>query len=129
MKKNKPQLTALLLTVMTLLAPAITLEAGTLFIPNYSFESPLVPAAPPYAAPDMNDWQKSAQPAWYDPSQNNNTPWAYLMGQFYNVAFPGQFIDNCDGNQAAFLFAVPEVALFQDYDSVGGTNNIPTHAF
>jgi hypothetical protein len=83
----------------------------------------------PYAGPEMDYWQKSAQPAWYDPSQNQDTPWEYLMGQFFNVPFPGQFIENCDGNQAAFLFALPEAALFQDYDTVYGTNTTPTHAF
>lgn len=104
-------------------------QAGTITIPNHSFESPAVPPTAPYASPEIDDWQKSAQPVWYDPSQNADTPWAYLMGCFYNVPFPGQFIDNCDGNQATFLFALPEAALFQDYDSVSGTNTTPTHAF
>jgi hypothetical protein len=103
-------------------------QGGTIAIPNYSFESPAVPPTAPYASPEIEDWQKSDQPAWYDPSQNADTPWAYLMGCFYNVPFPGQFIDNCDGNQAMFLFALPEAALFQDYDSVSGTNTTPTHA-
>ena len=51
------------------------------------------------------------------------------MGTFYNVAYPPTFIDNCDGSQAAFLFALPEVALFQDYNSIGGTNTTPSHDF
>lgn len=102
-------------------------SAGAISIPNSSFESPVVPPVSPYAGPDIDDWEKSPQPSWYDPAQNSNTPWAYLMGQFYNVQFPGQFIDNCDGNQAAFLFALPEAALFQDYDSISGTNASPGH--
>jgi len=112
-----------------LVACAGTLHAATLYVPNGSFESPVVPPSAPYASPDMDAWQKSAQPAWYDPRQNADTPWAYLMGTFYNVPFPGQFIDNCDGAQAAFLFALPEVAMFQDYDSIGGTNSVASHAF
>jgi len=103
--------------------------AGTVVVPNGSFESPAVPPVSPYAWPFIDDWQKSAQPAWYNPTNNSNTPWDYLMGTFYNVQFPGVFIDNCDGSQASFLFAVPDVALFQDYDSVSGTNTTPTHAF
>ncbi len=114
---------------MVLVAYANPITAGTIYIPNASFESPVVPPVSPYAAPDMDYWEKSPQPAWYDPAQNYNTPWADLMGTFYNVPFPGTFIDNCDGNQAAFLFALPQVALFQDYDSVYGTNTTPSHAF
>jgi hypothetical protein len=51
------------------------------------------------------------------------------MGSFYNVPFPGLFIDNCDGSQAAFLFVWPEAGLFQDYNSISGTNTTPSHAF
>lgn len=100
-----------------------------LYVPNASFESPVVPPVSPYAQPDMDYWQKSPQPGWYDPSQNYDTPWDDLMGTFYNAPFPSTFIDNCDGNQAAFLFASPDVALFQDYDSIYGTNTTPSHAF
>ncbi|HLH55751.1 MAG TPA: hypothetical protein VKY92_19275 [Verrucomicrobiae bacterium] len=111
------------------LPPVSDCQAGAVAVPNGSFETPVVPPVSPYAGPDIDDWQKSPQPSWYDPSQNSNTPWAYLMGEFYNVSFPGQFIDNCDGNQAAFLFALPDVALFQDYSSVYGTNTLPSHSF
>jgi hypothetical protein len=104
-------------------------EAGTLVVPNASFESPAVAPVSPYANPEIDSWQKSPQPAWYDPAQNSNTPWEYLMGEFYNVQFPGQFIDNCDASQAAFIFALPQAALFQDYDSLSGTNAGPTHTF
>lgn len=120
---------AVVVATAALVACAGTLQAATLYVPNGSFESPVVPPSAPYASPDMDAWQKSAQPAWYDPKQNADTPWSYLMGTFYNVPFPGQFIDNCDGAQAAFLFALPEVAVFQDYDSIGGTNSVPSHAF
>ena len=33
------------------------LFAGTLYLPNGSFESPVVPPVAPYAAPDMDYWQ------------------------------------------------------------------------
>jgi hypothetical protein len=106
-----------------------TLQGGNLYVPNYSFESPAVPPVSPYAMPGVDSWQKSPQPAWYDPAQNDDTPWEDLTGTFYNVPFPGEFIGNCDGNQAAFVFALPDVALFQDYNSVSGTNTAPSHAF
>ena len=105
------------------------LLANTIPIPNGSFEAPPVPQEQPFAMPDMDAWQKSPQPIWYDPAQNYNTPWDYLMGTFFNVPNPGTYIDNCDGLQASFLFAVPQAAIFQDYDSVAGTNTTPTHAF
>lgn len=120
---------AILVAIAVVAARTGRLVAGTLDVPNNSFESPVVPPVSPYAAPDVDSWQKSAQPAWYDPAQNSDTPWIDLMGEFYNVPFPAQFIDNCDGNQAAFLFALPEAALFQDYDTVSGTNTTPSHAF
>lgn len=51
------------------------------------------------------------------------------MGTFYNVPYPGEYINNVDGIQAAFLQAYPEVGIFQDYNSIGGTNTVPDHAF
>ena len=105
------------------------LEGGNIFVPNYSFESPVIGTKSPYAAPVLDSWEESPQPGWYDPANFNNSPWAYLVGTFYNVPTPGEHIDNCDGVQAAFLFALPQVAIFQDYDSVSGTNTVPDHAF
>ncbi len=122
-------LVAVVFGVATLVAWTGALQAGTITIPNGSFESPVVPTQYPFAIPDMDDWQKSSQPAWYDPSTNYDTPWEDLMGTFYNVPNSSTFIDNCDGVQAAFLFALPDIAVFQDYDSIGGTNTTPSHAF
>ncbi len=123
------RLAAALIAAASLVTWTGDLQAGPLFVPNASFESPVVPLVTPYASPDIDSWQKSPQPAWYIPSQNHDTPWEYLMGEFYNVPFPGSSIDNCDGTQAAFLFALPEAGLFQDYDSIYGTNTVPSHAF
>ena len=118
-----------LLGLLVLLAGAETLRAGNLYLPNASFAAPVVPETNPYAVPDMAAWEKSAQPAWYDPSQNDDTPWADLMGTFYNVPFPGEYIDNCDGSQAAFIFALPGAAIFQDYDSLDDASTNASHAF
>jgi hypothetical protein len=122
-------LSEVLVGLAALAAWTTPLQAGTIAIPNGSFESPVVPPVTPYAVPDMDYWQKSPQPGWYDPSQNFNTPWEDLMGTFYNVPYPSTFIGNCDGTQAAFLFALPDAAVFQDYDSIYGTNTTPSHAF
>jgi hypothetical protein len=56
--------------------------------------------------------------------------WTQLIGLFMNTATNSpDHIDNCDGNQAIWLFVVPEVALFQDYDTVDWHDSAPTHAF
>ena len=115
--------------LLVLLAASAPLQAGNLYLPNASFEAPVVPQVNPYAIPDLDAWEKSAQPDWYDPSQNYDTPWAALMGTFYNVPFPGEFIDNCDGNQAAFIFALPGTAIFQDYNSMDEASTNASHGF
>jgi len=100
--------------------------AGSITVPNSSFETPSAPNVSPYAGPDMDSWQKTAQPYWYNPT---NGPWDQVMGEFFNLPYPGYFIDNVDGYQASFLFALPGAGIFQDYDSIGGTNTVPTHDF
>src|SRR5262249_18766719 len=117
------------LMLISVLITAPVSRAGAIFVPNASFEFPPAPQVAPCARPGLDDWAKSPQPVWYDPAQNQNTPWSYLMGCFYNVPFPGSFIDNCDGQQASFLFALPQAGLLQDYDTIGGTNTVPSHGF
>jgi hypothetical protein len=126
-----PILSKLVVGILALVTWTAPLRAGTIPIPNASFESPVVPIELTPAIPDMDYWQKSPQPGWYDPSQHDNYPWDTRMGTFYNFHTPppDTFIDNCDGSQAAFLFAFPDAAIFQDYDSIYGTNTTPSHAF
>jgi hypothetical protein len=98
--------------------------AASIVVPDYSFESP----ATSYAGPDIDSWQKTPQPAWWVDS--GGYTWAELTGEFLNTpAGTSNHIANCDGNQALFLFADPQVGVFQDYDSTYGTNSVPTHAF
>ncbi len=81
----------------------------TIDVPNGSFESPQT------AFVDVNiaSWQKPPKPVWYD--ESGGYLWSQLTGVFLNVAPPDpSYIDNCDGMQAAWLFAVPEVELYQD---------------
>ena len=101
-----------------------TAGASTHYVPNASFESPVTP----YAGPNIDSWQKAPKPFWYDEAANG--PWVQLAGNFLNTpqGSPGH-IDNCDGAQAAFLFALPQVALFQDYNTTDWANPTPTHAF
>ena len=112
-----------------LFASATLLHAGAIYIPNYSFETPAVPDAPPFADPLLDYWQETAQPDYYDPTDFDDTPWQYLVGEFYNDPSDGAFIDNADGNQCAFLQSLPQVGIFQDYNSYSDTQPDPTHAF
>jgi len=102
------------LTLAVLILAAGALQAGTVAIPNASFESPVTP----YAGPFVDSWQQAP------------SPYSQQTGVFLNLP-PGDpsHIDNCDGAQAAFFFASQQVALFQDYDSTDYTNSTPTHAF
>lgn len=102
--------------------------AQTIPVPNGSFESPAPPPGRPVNT-SINSWQESAQPVWYDPAAFG-VAWDQLSGVFPNPppADPAH-IANLDGSQAAYLFAVPEAALFQDYGSVDWQGGEPNHAF
>src|SRR5262249_22266397 len=99
-------------------------RAAVIPVPNASFESPVT------AFVDLNidAWQKTPKPDWY--SEDGGFLWTQLTGTFRNTP-PGNFdhIDNCDGDQGVWVFAIPEAGIFQDYDSVSGTDPGPTHAF
>ncbi len=89
-------------------------------LPNYSFESPDVTFAEPFFA----EWQKSAQPIWYDPGMFNDFPWFALAGQFDNTTNgAADHIVNLDGLQGGYMFAVPDLAIFQDYNNTGTNFN------
>jgi len=94
------------------------LPAGAIPVPNGSFESPVTP----YVSVTLDAWEKSPKPDWY--VEEGGFLWSFNIGLFKNTpANSPDRIDNCDGNQAAWLFVVPEIELFQDY------NSTPTHAF
>jgi hypothetical protein len=110
------------LTVLALWAGA--LQAGNIYVPNGSFELP----ATVFADPRNDLWEEAPKPVWYDELANG--PWGQLTGVFLNSATNSpDYIDNMDGKQAAFFFALPGVALFQDYLSTYGTNASPAHDF
>jgi hypothetical protein len=100
------------------------LRAGTISIPNASFESPVTASVDTR----IDSWQKTPKPVWWDEAQYG--PWDQLVGAFANPApADSSRIDNCDGNQAIWLFANPQVGLFQDYNSTDWTGSVPSHAF
>jgi hypothetical protein len=110
--------------------------AEGIYVPNYSFELPNIGTNSPYAAPVFDSWEEAPQPSWYVPADFGGSPWADLMGTFYNLpnftnamGTNSTYIYNCDGVQAAFLFVIPQVAIFQDFDSIGEDTNVAEHAF
>ena len=88
---------------------ASTLRAGPINVPNGSFESP----ATFFVSLNFDSWQRTPQPDWWNETASG--PWTNLAGIFKNTP-PGSpdHIANCDGNQAAWLFANPEAGLYQD---------------
>jgi hypothetical protein len=98
--------------------------AGPVNVPNASFELP----ATGFVSINIDSWQKAAKPDWY--VESGGFMWTQLIGIFKNTATNAvDHIDNCDGNQAIWLFAVPEVSFFQDYDTVDFDDPVPSHAF
>jgi len=99
----------MIFSILILPASAKKLQAEPIDIPNASFESPETN----FVNINIDSWQKSAKPWWYDESSMGL--WSQLTGVFLNLpATDPNHIDNCDGKQAVWLFAVPEVELFQD---------------
>jgi hypothetical protein len=117
-------LIAVMLGLTAMLALAGTLRAGTIYVPNFDFASPDIGTNSPYAEPVFEDWQQSPRPVWYNPADFGGSPWSYLAGTFYNLpdftnssGTNNTYIDNCDGVQAAFIFALPQMAIYQDLDA------------
>ena len=96
--------------------------SATITVPNASFESP----ATSFVNTNIDNWTKPAQPAWWSSSYGYD--WSQLTGIFGNTASgSSDHINNMDGNQAAWLFAVPQNALFQDLSAkfaVGQSYNL-----
>ena len=99
-------------------------QAGPINVPGGSFESP----ATLYVSINIDSWQKTPKPDGY--VEGGGFLWTQLTGLFKNTpASSANHIDNCDGNQVMWLFAVPEVGLFQDRDSLDWNDETPTHEF
>jgi hypothetical protein len=100
--------------------------AGTIPVPNASFETPVTT----FVNTNIDFWEKVPKPAWY--VESGGYTWSQLIGTFKNTA-PGSpqddHIDNCEGAQAIWMFVVPEVCLFQDYNSADWSHASPIHAF
>jgi hypothetical protein len=123
--RNKTVPLIQLIIVLVILISAIKpLIAQVLPVPNGSFESP----ATPFVDTRIDSWEKSPQPSTFD--TNIFGAWDTLAGVFLNSpATNSSHIDNASGLQLAYLFAYPQIAIFQDYASTDWSNSVPTHAF
>jgi hypothetical protein len=97
-----------MLTLLFSALPASPARSATIDVPNGSFESPEVA----YAASDISDWNKAPVPDWWALTGALDEQWTNAGGVFLNT--PNAWIDNLEGNQAAFMFALPGYELFQD---------------
>jgi hypothetical protein len=92
-------------------------HAAAIPVGNDSFESPSGPFLPTGVSTTLDTWVKSSAPAWFDPNAFG-VQWNQLSGIFPNAPTGDpRHLSNLDGNQVAFLLAVPEVALFQSLGS------------
>jgi len=99
------------IAVLALTAGVLTVQAQSIAVPNYSFESQSGVGWPFGTNPNVDNWQKIAEPPWFAGISGGQIPW-------YGTA--GVFIDsnpytNAVGTQAGYMLAFPQVALFQDY--------------
>jgi HpiC1 cyclase/PEP-CTERM motif len=112
-------------TALTVLAACVcTLLAQPISVPNFSFELQSAAGFPFDTNPDVDSWQKIAEPAYYASLGSGVPPWYGTAGVFddTNPQNPTHYANRI-GSQAGYILAAPQVTLFQDY------NSSPTHDF
>jgi hypothetical protein len=91
------------------------ISAASITVPNASFESPTAPAQS--GTPVLDDWQKTAEPAGFNPVNTGGFPWTTLSGVFDG----GPTVP--DGSQGAYLLTYPGVGIYQ---TLGATYQLGT---
>jgi hypothetical protein len=95
-------------------------------VPNFSFETPVTE----FVETNIDSWQDQPQSPFYDPVEFGGNPWDTLMGIFANTSPTNDdYLENMNGNQAAFVFNFPGTGFFQDYNSTDWSNTVPARAF
>ena len=108
------------LFLLALLTSA-SLQAQSIIVPNYSFESQTAPQTSPYVNIFVDSWEKAPEPAYYGPAIGTpfGIPWVGTAGVFYDTNPYANHL----GIQAGYILGFPQVTLFQDY------NSSPSHDF
>jgi len=115
------RLTRLTIGLMALIAWTGAVQAQPINVPNGSFESPTPPPGFP-ATPQVDNWLKSPQPP--EIQLPGAITWEQMTGVFPNTpSGSADHIDNVDGNQAAYMFSIPGIALYQQLNSVFEVGN------
>ncbi|MEP6663413.1 MAG: hypothetical protein ABJC04_07080 [Verrucomicrobiota bacterium] len=123
-KKSSYRFAAALTGVML---GARIVSAATVTVPNFSFETPLAPPIPG-AIPFIDYWEENPKPPEY--TGTGQFDWENLAGVFLNTPEgASDHIDNLEGSQALYLFAVPKLGIFQDYDAVDYNPATPLNQF
>lgn len=85
-------------------------NAAPVPVPNGSFEMP----STGFVSPMVDIWQKTPAPVWFDPALTGGVEWGQLSGVFANTAVgSSSHIENLDGTQALYVFALPGAGLTQ----------------
>lgn len=92
-----------------------SLQAASIAVPNYSFESPST--LPVGVSTSISAWQKAPQPGYFNPGTFGFT-WDQTAGIFYD----SNPYANHDGTQCAYMLSFPAVSLSQDYSTSPGFN-------
>jgi hypothetical protein len=83
-------------------------QAGLLSVPNYSFENPTTT----FVTNSITNWTQTDQPGNFNSAYTGGYPWQVTTGIFANQPGPS-YIDNLDGTQSAYFFAVPGDGIYQ----------------
>ena len=102
------------------------LHTQTINVPNGSFESQSGVGYPFGVNIFIDSWQKAPKPAYFDFIEANYG--------IYWIQTAGVFVDtnpyaNRTGTQAGYILPFPQVALFQDYNTMDWNDPAPTHDF
>jgi hypothetical protein len=113
-------LISIALVLAAMLALPGALRAGNLYVPNGTFDLPVV-TDQEVVATNMISWETF-------PPQSDGAIGVFVNNPAYTNSVPNDYIYNVNGNQVAYIFNTPDLALFQDYEAVDSTG-VPSNAF
>jgi len=103
-----------LIAALALTAGVLSVQAQPITVANYSFESQVVnPLVFPIDT-RIDNWQRTPQPDWFQPS--SQLTWDQTVGMF-NGTLQNPY-SNLAGVQATYMLSIPTAGIFQDNLSV-----------